>query len=610
MAPKNWAVPVDFFARRSNYVDHLAPIWFALDESLRGSFYVPAIIADHAIRKGIEVTVLHPPGINNKLDVAPAGKGPLVTCAYGDLQIAERRNPHRAQIFMQHGVGLSFPHNGYAGGTGMQREVSLFLDPNQHTRDMVARVFPHKPGYVIGTPKLDSYITTKTPPPAPPQMGTFGEGRKPVVCISFHWDGSAIAPEAGNAFAHFRHSLHELGQQEQITVIGHGHPRMMGVLDPFYRSCGIEPVWEFDEVMERADLYVNDCSSTMYEFLVTGKPVVIMNAPQFRRGVNLGLRFWEYTDIGPQVDEPGDLLAAISGQLSAVRDGQDPYTEARKRAVRDLYPYLGQAAQRAADVIEKFINTKRPGPAKVEQVDGESIGMLYMCFGPAAASEIRKSIMSLRNVGLNIPVAVVGDTPVKGTQFIEWTGESPFDPGQRENFQFRAGRIKPHLVGLTPFQRTLYIDADTEFMSDILAGFKFLGDHDMALAEELLSIGQLYNKPRAGWEINIKERDATIEELGGDPNTKFLNSGVIFFRKCEAVERLFAEWSLQWLKWQQWDEQLALMRAMHKYPINFKALSVHWNHPHRNQAKVIFHNYGRGTARVNVAEPGGLYVQN
>jgi hypothetical protein len=594
----------------------MAPVWFALDEDMRGSFYVPALIQDYAISKGVDVIALKPPGINNKLDVAPGGDGPLVTCGYNDLQRALHKKPRRPMIFMQHGIGLTFQNNAYAGGAGMQRDVSLFLHPNEHTRALIAKTFPHKAGAVIGTPKMDGWTAVSDQLSAvSDQLSAVSYQRegKPVVCVSFHWDGSRIAPEAGSAFAHYRSILPELAKSESFTLIGHGHPRAMDMLSDFYRRCGIEPVWDFDEVMRRADLYVNDCSSTLYDCCVTDKPVIILNAPEFRRGVHTGIRFWEYTDVGPQVDEPGELLSAISSQLSvisyqrsAVSDQShgdaSQYAEAREKAVADLYPYLGKSAARAGEVIQEFVLSKAPAPARIETVNAESIGLLYMSFGQRAASEIRKSMASLRNVGLKIPVCVVGDTPVRGAQFIEWEGENPFDGSQRKNFQFRAGRVKPFLYGLTPFERTLYIDADTEFMSDILNGFEFLDQYDMALAEELLSVGQLYNKPLAGWEINIKERDATIAELGGDPNTKFLNSGVVFFRKCDPVEALFEAWGRQWLRWKQWDEQLSLMRALHECPVNYKALPVDWNHPHRHKARIIFHNYGRATARMNIKE--------
>ena len=262
--------------------------------------------------------------------------------------------------------------------------------------------------------------------------------------------------------------------------------------------------------------------------------------------------------------------------------------------------------QRTPDAVDEFMLAKNPQPRRVERVHEETIGILYMCFGAKAAREVRKSLSSLQEIGLDIPVCVVGDDlppalQEMGVQFIEWKGESPFDAGQKKNFQFRAGRIKPHLYKLSPYQRTLYLDADTEFMGDILTGFDYLDTFDMAVTEESLTLGQLYNKKLAGWEINLVERDATIEELGGDARQEFINSGVIFFRKCQGTEKTFIEWGLQWQRFQQWDEQLALMRALYKCQANYKALSVDWNHPHKEKATIIFHNYGRGVARMNVS---------
>jgi hypothetical protein len=192
---------------------------------------------------------------------------------------------------------------------------------------------------------------------------------------------------------------------------------------------------------------------------------------------------------------------------------------------------------------------------------------------------------------------------VDGFDFIEWRGESPFDPRQRRNFQFRAARVKPFLYGLSPFERTLYIDADTEFMDDILPGFEALGEYDVAIARENLTLHQLYNKALAGWEINIKERDATIEELGADPQEFFLNSGVLFFRKSRATKLAMARWHTAWLEWQEWDEQLAFMRALHRTPeAKVNIFEPEWNYPHRHKGIVIFHNYGRGVVRMNVEE--------
>lgn len=581
-----WSKPVDFFARHPHYIDHLAPIWLAMDESMRGSFYVPACLEGYAQERGIDTTSLKPPGVNRPLDVAPVGKAPLVTCGYADLQSAVFKSPKRPYIFMQHGVGMTFNHPGYAGGTGAQREVSLFLDPNEHTRKKVAGTWPNKAGFVIGTPKLDQWAGR-----------AFERNEKPVVCISFHWDGSKVAPEAGNAFKHYRDIIPSLAKHGEFTLIGHGHPRVMAELARYYEKLNIEPVWNFDEVMRRADIYINDSSSTLFEFCVTGKPVIVLNAPWFRKSLKGGLRFWDYSDVGVNVNRPEDLPKIIEQVLA---DDEPIYKMARERAVEDLYPYLGHSAERAVDCITQFSESKGPAVHRIEKVQDQTIGIIYMGFGKKAGEEIRKSMSTLRNVGLDIPVCVVGDTPVRGAQFIEWEGESPFDPTQKRNFQFRAGRVKPKLYQVTPFERTMYIDADTEFIADISTAFELLDTYDIAIANEMLTIGKLYNKNLAGWEINIIERDATIAELG-TPDIFFLNSGVMFFRKNPTVARLMDEWSRQWIRWQQWDEQLALMRALNNVPeARLKVLSVDWNHPHRDKAKIIFHNYGRGVCRTNV----------
>lgn len=230
-----------------------------------------------------------------------------------------------------------------------------------------------------------------------------------------------------------------------------------------------------------------------------------------------------------------------------------------------------------------------------------SVGIVYMSFGAKAAASVAKSVVSLRKLRLDYPICVVGNTPVRGANFIRWEGESPFDVSQRHNFQFRAGRIKPGLYQLSPFEKTLYIDADTTFIKPIQESFDCLDEYDMAVTEENLTLAQLYNKKLAGWEINLQERDVTIVETGGDATRKFINSGVIFFKKTTQTEKLFEDWHTEWMRFQQWDEQLALVRAIHaNQDVKIKYLSVKWNNPHLNAGTYIYHTYGAGMARMDL----------
>lgn len=278
----------------------------------------------------------------------------------------------------------------------------------------------------------------------------------------------------------------------------------------------------------------------------------------------------------------------------------DPKSAETRKAFSEKYQQVAlfSTPKDIVDNIIKFIIGV--APKYRDKCHKETIGIIYMAFGEKAGKAVQRSVATLKRIGYSYPVCVVGDKPVDGFEFVKWEGESPFDPTQKKNFMFRAGRIKPKLYDLSPFDRTLYIDADTEYLQDIYPGFEMLDKYDLVATQEYLTVGELYNKFLAGWEINIEERAQTIKE--GIPATdRFVNSGVIFFRKSDANQKLFTEWHRQWMRFQQWDEQLALMRAIqHSAMLNVEYLDPLWNDPQVHNNTVIFHNYGRGHVRQNV----------
>lgn len=349
MIPKSYyRLPIDFFARRTHYIDHLAPVWKALEGNHRGCFYVPECIMDHARALGIQATSLKSMDPLDPIKVSPPGNGPLVIAAYGDLAMAHEIRPQRPFILMEHGVGITpSKHAGYAGGTALRRKVQLFLAPNEYIRAKTAKALPGANQVVVGTPKLDEWEPWRRTHVS--SEFNFIRG-KPTVAISFHFDGIKIGPEARNAFQHYRGCLAELAKQDDFTLIGHGHPRIMDALALIYQEAGIEVERDFRNIMRIADLYVVDTSSTLYEFCVTGKPVVLMNAPWYRRDVNWGIRFWDYTNIGRQVNEPEQLLSTIRWTI----ENSDHYALQRYAMVQDLYPFLGHSTHRAAAAILGF----------------------------------------------------------------------------------------------------------------------------------------------------------------------------------------------------------------------------------------------------------------
>ena len=143
-SPQSAGLPVDFFATRAHYIDHIAPVWSALDQ--RGLFCVPDELASHARSRGVKPA---------PLSELAAGDGPIVTSAYADMSRCTKSQRHL--IMFEHGAGFSFSnvHPSYAGGSHDRRFVSLFCEVNDWTQRRNLRTFHDARSHVVGCPKLD-----------------------------------------------------------------------------------------------------------------------------------------------------------------------------------------------------------------------------------------------------------------------------------------------------------------------------------------------------------------------------------------------------------------------------------------------------------------------
>jgi hypothetical protein len=315
-------MPIDALGYEPQFLDHLAAVWMALPE--RGRFLTDPSLVEYARGKGIDAEGL---AVDLRLPFIGKPDRKALVASYGDMKKGRRLGYGNFARF-EHGIGQNYgtKHPSYAGGADAD-DVSLFLVPNEYSGNLWHTVYPDVQVDVVGSPRLDGL----------PRRGSAGR----VVAVSWHWRCD-VAPETQPAFPHFARVLPELARR--YTVLGHGHPRIIDDLAPYYVKAGIEVVRDFDEVCRRADLYACDNSSTMYEFASTGRPVLTLNAPGYRRTVHFGLRFWDAADVGLQVDEPAELIPAVAAALA------DPLAlrRARERALALVYTYRTGAAQRAA----------------------------------------------------------------------------------------------------------------------------------------------------------------------------------------------------------------------------------------------------------------------
>jgi hypothetical protein len=333
---------IDAYASASHYLDHMVPVWKALTKATRGTFYVAPDLQEYAAHKGV-VNIGHAP--------VPPGDNVTLVSASGNLgHLVKRGRPNRA--IMEHGCGLSYGgdlswrgrqaahSSSYAGGLG--RDAGLFLHPGEYPAARDRAQYPKARVEVVGCPKLDTLPAREGDP-------------HPTVAVSFHWDTS-ISPETRSAFIFYREHVKRLAahgaKTGEFRVIGHAHPRAYERLAPWYKRQGIETVRSFEDVCRRADMYVVDNSSTLYEFASTGRQVVVMNAPFYRKEVHHGLRFWDAIP-GPQVWEPYHLLDVIRYEL----EHPTLWTKRREEAVDQVYAFRSGAAKRAANALVRWAGT-------------------------------------------------------------------------------------------------------------------------------------------------------------------------------------------------------------------------------------------------------------
>jgi hypothetical protein len=201
-------------------------------------------------------------------------------------------------------------------------------------------------------------------------------------------------------------------------------------------------------------------------------------------------------------------------------------------------------------------------------------GILYIAYGDKAREQCHESIASARQF-CDLPAAVVCDTELEGADIQIIMPDA--DPGART--------YKTQMYRLSPFEQTLFLDADTIMLSPPSGGFKALELVDIVLTQD-------HHRIFSGvtWPTLIpEEKEATADEIG-TAEVMYYNSGVIFFRRKERIEAMMDDWYQQLLRWQRQD-QMALLRAIHRYPLRILAMRAPWNTHRKEKARFIYHKH-------------------
>ena len=205
-------------------------------------------------------------------------------------------------------------------------------------------------------------------------------------------------------------------------------------------------------------------------------------------------------------------------------------------------------------------------------------GVCYIAYGHSSLREVRRAIDSLKEQHTKLRIALICEKPtiMRGVYHIPY-----------EDHTFGARGVKVMLDELSPFDQTLYLDADTKVRSDaVLKGFKILdAGWDLVIAPSANQGHLLFA------HIDPDERKYTWEQIT-NPFPLQLQAGVMWFSKSDRILKFFDAWRDEWNKFKQHD-QAAMVRALQQHPLRIWILGQDWN---SRRGEIVDHYFGRATA--------------
>jgi len=218
--------------------------------------------------------------------------------------------------------------------------------------------------------------------------------------------------------------------------------------------------------------------------------------------------------------------------------------------------------------------------AEAEPITGNA-GIVYVVYGAPAIKEAKGSLASLRlfHPGLEALIISDGDTGLEA----EHVYHADNDVGARG--------AKLAVYNLSPFDKTLYLDADTVVIGPLNWGFRLLDSFDLIVAIDIAEMAKDGALHPNSFGYTQEERSMTTYLLPTTRATQFA-CGMLFFRKSDDTKTLFDMWQDEWRKWRSRD-QAAFLRALCKNPTRMLAVPSEWNvSGSTREARVIHHRWG------------------
>lgn len=190
----------------------------------------------------------------------------------------------------------------------------------------------------------------------------------------------------------------------------------------------------------------------------------------------------------------------------------------------------------------------------LKNLDG--CGIIYVATGVNFIKMAIQSARSFHKYSPSLKIHLFADWQTSGFNFA--TDSQPFT--SVTNIEKPHSRSKIEYMPLTPFDRTLFLDADTYALGDISNIFGVLDEFDFALTHAHLRASRLKT-----WRTSIPEAFPQF------------NSGVILYKQTKAIAQLFADWKLAFAQAGFDTDQITLRELLWLSQIRLATLPPEYN---------------------------------
>lgn len=201
-------------------------------------------------------------------------------------------------------------------------------------------------------------------------------------------------------------------------------------------------------------------------------------------------------------------------------------------------------------------------------------GVCYVAYGAEAIAECLASIRTLKRSNPDLPVCVLTDDTKAFRLIAQHVCRFDSDP---------FGRLaKLSVDSLSPFDLTLYLDADTRVHFPLDLPFK-------VLEQGFEFVGTLSaNQGEDWWLVHLRTqwRQATEDFIGF--KNAVAQGGVFAFRKTPCVKAFFGNWRKFFAEGDGEHDQDAMQKALHVQPMRAYYIGKAFN-----GGEIVHHRYGQ-----------------